>query len=227
MLAIAGVPLVIGRLAASLMGQFDLGLPGFYPARVWGVMTNTLLMAVPLFVLMGVLLERSGLAERMLAVLSRMLGGTPARHHAVGAAVLDADRRLDRDHRRHHRDAGADQPAGDAGRRGAAAAGLGLICASGTLGQIIPPSILLVLLGDQIGNAYLEAQQKAGNFAIQPVSVGDLFAGALIPGLMLVGALRRASSPASCGPRKGGATTARASGAGGARSCPPSCRRSR
>ncbi|WP_295813245.1 TRAP transporter large permease subunit, partial [uncultured Nitratireductor sp.] len=63
----------------------------------------------------------------------------------------------------------------------------GIICASGTLGQIIPPSILLVLLGDQIGNTYLEAQQKAGNFAPDAVSVGDLFAGALLPGLLLVG----------------------------------------
>ena len=76
MLAIAGVPLVTA-VVASLMGQFDLSFLAFYPARVWGVMTNTLLMAVPLFVLMGVLLERSGLAERMLGVLSRMLGGSP------------------------------------------------------------------------------------------------------------------------------------------------------
>jgi TRAP-type mannitol/chloroaromatic compound transport system permease large subunit len=63
----------------------------------------------------------------------------------------------------------------------------GLICASGTLGQIIPPSIVLVLLGDQIGNTYLDAQQRAGNFAPTPVSVADLFAGALVPGVMLVG----------------------------------------
>jgi TRAP-type mannitol/chloroaromatic compound transport system permease large subunit len=185
MLAIAGVPLVTAVIA-SLLGHFDLAFLGFYPARVWGVMTNTLLMAVPLFVLMGVLLERSGLAERMLGVLSRMLGGSPrgitlsvllfstliaASTGIIGATVvmlvlISLPAML------------------EAGVKPRLASGV--ICASGTLGQIIPPSILLVLLGDQIGNTYLEAQQKAGNFAIQPVSVGDLFAGALIPGLILV-----------------------------------------
>ncbi len=185
MLAIAGVPLITAVIA-SLFGQFDLSFLNFYPARVWGVMTNTLLMAVPLFVLMGVLLERSGLAERMLGVLSRMVGGSPrgitlsvllfstliaASTGIIGATVvmlvlISLPAML------------------EAGVRPRLASGV--ICASGTLGQIIPPSILLVLLGDQIGNAYLEAQQKAGNFAIQPVSVGDLFAGAMVPGLILV-----------------------------------------
>ena len=185
MLAIAGVPFITA-VVASLMGHFDLSFLNFYPARVWGVMTNTLLMAVPLFVMMGVLLERSGLAERMLGVLSRLVGGSPrgitlsvllfstliaASTGIIGATVvmlvlISLPAML------------------DAGVRPRLASGV--ICASGTLGQIIPPSILLVLLGDQIGNAYLEAQQKAGNFAIQPVSVGDLFAGALVPGLILV-----------------------------------------
>ncbi len=186
MLAIAGVPLITAVIA-SLFGHFDLSFLNFYPARVWGVMTNTLLMAVPLFVLMGVLLERSGLAERMLGVLSRMVGGSPrgitlsvllfstliaASTGIIGATVvmlvlISLPAML------------------EAGVRPRLASGV--ICASGTLGQIIPPSILLVLLGgDQIGNAYLEAQQKAGNFAIQPVSVGDLFAGAMAPGLILV-----------------------------------------
>ncbi|MDN5787854.1 TRAP transporter large permease subunit, partial [Pseudorhodobacter sp.] len=185
MLAIAGVPLVTALIAAAL-GHFDIGFLSFYPARVWGVMTNTLLMAVPLFVLMGVLLERSGLAERMLAVLSRMLGGSP---RGIALSVLAFSTLI----------------AASTGIIGATVvmlvlislpamleAGIkprlasGIICASGTLGQIIPPSILLVLLGDQIGNAYLEAQQKAGNFAITPVSVGDMFAGAMLPGLVLV-----------------------------------------
>ncbi|WP_274609755.1 TRAP transporter large permease subunit [Rhodobaculum claviforme] len=186
MLAIAGVPLVVAVIAAGF-GAFDLNFLSFFPARVWGVMTNTLLMAVPLFVLMGVLLERAQLAERMLGVLARMLGGSP-RGMALSVLVFSA------------------MIAAATGIIGATvvmlvlvalgpmlAAGVpkarasGLICASGTLGQIIPPSILLVLLGDQIGNTYLEAQQRAGNFAPQPVSVGDLFAGALVPGLLLVG----------------------------------------
>lgn len=186
MLAIAGVPLAVAWVAGQF-GDFNLTLLNVFPARVWGVMTNTLLMAVPLFVLMGVLLERSGLAERMLRVLARLMGGSPrgmmlsvlafstviaASTGIIGATivmlVLIALKPM--------LDAGVD-------RRQAA----GLITASGTLGQIIPPSIVLVLLGDQIGNTYLDAQQRAGNFAPEAVSVADLFAGALVPGLLLVG----------------------------------------
>ncbi len=186
MLAIAGVPMVTAVIAAQL-GYFNLAFLNFFPARVWGVMTNTLLMAVPLFVLMGVLLERSRLAERMLQVLARLMGGSP-RGMALSvlffSAIIAASTGI----------IGATivmlvlialKPMLAAGvpRRQAS----GLICASGTLGQIIPPSIVLVLLGDQIGNTYLEAQQRAGNFAPQPVSVADLFAGALVPGVLLVG----------------------------------------
>lgn len=186
MLAIAGVPLVTAFLAGQF-GLFNLSFLSAFPARVWGVMTNTLLMAVPLFVLMGVLLERSRLAERMLAILARMMGGSPlgmalsvlafsaiiaASTGIIGATVV----MLVLISLRPMLQAGVPAPQAS-----------GLICASGTLGQIIPPSILLVLLGDQIGNTYLDAQQRAGNFAPQPVSVADLFAGAMIPGLMLVG----------------------------------------
>ncbi|WP_367714404.1 TRAP transporter large permease subunit (plasmid) [Nitratireductor sp. GISD-1A_MAKvit] len=186
MLAIAGVPFVVAVIA-SLFGAFDLSFLDFFPGRVWGVMSNTLLMAVPLFILMGVVLERSQLAERMLEVLRDMLGSSP-RGLALSVLLFSA------------------LIAASTGIVGATVVMLGLvslpamlqagvsprvssgiICASGTLGQIIPPSILLVLLGDQIGNTYLEAQQKAGNFAPDAVSVGDLFAGALVPGLLLVG----------------------------------------
>ena len=185
MLAIAGIPLLIAVLA-SFFDAFNLTLLALFPNRVWGVMNNTLLMAVPLFVIMGVLLERARLAENMLGVLARMLGGSP---RGMGLSVLLFSAMI----------AAATgiigatvvmlvlvalKPMMDAGIPGPRASGL--ICAAGTLGQIIPPSILLVLLGDQIGNTYLEAQQRAGNFAPMPVSVGDLFAGALIPGLMLV-----------------------------------------
>lgn len=186
MLAIAGVPLLTAVIGA-MVGAFDLGFLNFFPARVYGAMSNPLLMAVPLFVLMGVLLERSRLAESMLEVLGRMLGGS-TRGMALSVLVFSAI------------------IAASTGIVGATVVMLvlislpamleagvpkrmatGIICASGTLGQIIPPSILLVLLGDQIGNTYLEAQQTAGNFAPDPVSVGDLFAGALLPGLVLVG----------------------------------------
>ena len=184
MLAIAGVPFVMALLG-SLVGVFDLGFLNFFPARVYGIMSNPLLMAVPLFVLMGVLLEKSRVSERMLQVLGQMLGGS-ARGMAVSVLIFSAI------------------IAASTGIVGATVVMLvlmslpamlqagvpkplasGLICAGGTLGQIIPPSILLVLLGDQIGNTYLEAQQRAGNFAPDAVSVGDLFAGALLPGLML------------------------------------------
>lgn len=185
MLAIAGVPLLVA-LAGTMQGHFDPSFLSFFPARVWGILTNTLLMAAPLFVLMGVLLEKSGLAERMLGVLSQLLGGSPrgialsvllfstliaASTGIIGATVVMLVLIS----------LPAMQEAGVPSRLSC-----GVICASGTLGQIIPPSILLVLLGDQIGSTYMEAQQKAGNFAIMPVSVGDLFAGALIPGLVLV-----------------------------------------
>lgn len=185
MLAIAGVPFAVAVLG-SLVGAFDLGFLNFFPARVYGIMSNSLLMAVPPFVLMGVMLEKSRVSERMLQVLGQMLGGS-ARGMAVSVLLFSAI------------------IAASTGIVGATVVMLvlmslpamlqagvpkplaaGLICAGGTLGQIIPPSILLVLLGDQIGNTYLEAQQRAGNFAPDAVSVGDLFAGALLPGLMLV-----------------------------------------
>ena len=186
MLAIAGVPLATALLAGQF-GLFNLSLLNLFPARVWGVMTNTLLMAVPLFVLMGVLLERSGLAERMLRVLARLMGGSPrgmalsvlafstviaASTGIIGATIVMLVLIA----------LGPMLQAGLTGRQAA-----GLITASGTLGQIVPPSIVLVLLGDQIGNTYTEAQQRAGNFAPDVVSVADLFAGALMPGLVLVG----------------------------------------
>ncbi len=185
MLAIAGVPLVTAVIASGF-GVFDLGFLNFFPARVWGIMSNSLLMAVPLFLLMGVLLDKSRLAEAMLGVLARLVGGSA---RGMGLSVLLFSAMI----------AAATgiigatvvmlvlvslKPMLEAGVAPRQASGL--ICASGTLGQIIPPSILLVLLGDQIGHTYLEAQQRAGNFAPQPVSVGDLFAGALLPGLVLV-----------------------------------------
>jgi len=185
MLAIAGVPVLVA-FVASMFGHFDLSFFGAFPQRVFGIMDNSLLIAVPLFVLMGTLLERSRIAERMLITMASFFGGTRS---ALAYSVLIVSTLI----------------AASTGIIGATIVMLGmislpamlragipvrlssgLICASGTLGQIIPPSIVLILLGDQISNAYLEAQRNAGNFAPDPVSVGDLFAGALIPGLLLV-----------------------------------------
>jgi tripartite ATP-independent transporter DctM subunit len=185
LLAIAGAPTLVALIAASA-GQFDLGYFQAVPQRVFGVMTNPLLLAVPLFVLMGLLLEKSQQAEKMLKSLTAALGGNQS---ALALAVVLVSALI----------------AASTGIIGATIVMLGtitlpallkaginkhmssgLICASGTLGQIIPPSIVLILLGDQISNAYFEAQQEAGNFAPDPVTVGDLFAGALLPGLLLV-----------------------------------------
>ncbi|MCK7614734.1 TRAP transporter large permease [Roseibium sediminicola] len=185
LLAIAGAPTLVALAAASL-GAFDLLYFQAVPQRVFGIMSNPLLLAVPLFVFMGLVLEKSSQAERMLKSLSAALGGHQA---ALALSVVLVSALI----------------AASTGIIGATivmlgtitlpallSAGVnkhmssGLICASGTLGQIIPPSIVLILLGDQVSNAYFEAQQEAGNFAPDPVTVGDLFAGALLPGLLLV-----------------------------------------
>jgi len=184
-MVLLGVPLAVA-VVGSLAGAFDIGFLAAFPQRVYGLAGNTLLVAVPLFVLMGLLLERSRTAERMLMVMAQLLGGS---RHGLVLAVLGVSALI----------------AASTGIIGAtivmlglislpamAAAGVpqrlacGLVCASGTLGQIVPPSIVLILLGDQISNTYLEAQHGAGNFAPEPVSVADLFAAALLPGLLLV-----------------------------------------
>jgi tripartite ATP-independent transporter DctM subunit len=149
-------------------------------------MTNDLLIAVPLFVFMGVMLERSKIAEELLDTMGLVLGGVRA---GLGIAVTAVGALL----------------AASTGIVGATVVTMGLlalptmlkrgyaasvacgsICAAGTLGQIIPPSIVLILLGDQISAAYQQAQLAQGNFAPEPVSVADLFVGALLPGLGLV-----------------------------------------
>ena len=185
MLAISGIPILIALCAAGF-GHFDLSFFGAFPQRIFGIMDNTLLIAIPLFIMMGVLLERSNVAEKMLLIMARFFGNSPS---GLAYSVLIVSTLI----------------AASTGIIGATIVMLGLIslpamlksglspklsagliCASGTLGQIIPPSIVLILLGDQISNAYIEAQQNIGNFAPDPVSVGDLFAGAIIPGLLLV-----------------------------------------
>jgi len=154
---------------------------------LYRLMLNPTLIAVPLFVFMGVMLERSKVAEALLDTMGRLFGPLrgglgisvifvgmllAASTGIVGATVvtmglLSLPTMLRRDY----------DPALSSG----------IICASGTLGQIIPPSIVLILLGDQLATEYENAQLAMGNFSPDVVSVGDLFAGALIPGLVLVG----------------------------------------
>ena len=167
-------------------GVFDLRDLGFLPNRVFGIVTNQTLIAVPLFVLMGVTLERTRIAEALLNSLAQLLGGIRG---GLGLAVTVVGMLL----------------AASTGIVGATVVTVGLlalptmlrhgydprlatgaICATGTLGQIIPPSIALVLLGDVLSSAYSQAQLAQGVFSPKTVSVGDLFAGALLPGLALV-----------------------------------------
>ncbi len=177
-------------LAFAFLGSwfdlFDLRLLGGLPSRYFGVMVNEVLVAVPLFVFMGVVLERSKLAEQLLETMGllfgRLRGGLAYSVTIVGMLL-----------------------AASTGIVGAAVVTMGLlslpamlkagydkglacgtICASGTLGQIIPPSIVLVILGDILQGANTQAQLALGNFAPEPVSVVDLFAGAMLPGLVLV-----------------------------------------
>jgi len=185
--ALGGTALAFAAVGSAL-DLFDAAFLEALPNRLYGIMTNETLMAVPLFVFMGVVLERARIAEDLLDTMAesfgRLRGGLgvavtlvgmlmAASTGIVGATVvtmglLSLPTMLKR------------------GYNPALAAGT--ICASGTLGQIIPPSIVLVLLGDVISAAYQQAQMEMGIFAPKTVSVGDLFAGALLPGLVLVGA---------------------------------------
>lgn len=184
---LAGVSALFAAIATAL-GLFD---PTFFlslPARIYPLITREILIAVPLFVFMGVMLEKSRIAEELLQNMGDLFG--PLRG-GLGISVIFVGALL----------------AASTGIVGATVVTMGLlslptmlkrgydiplasasIAASGTLGQIIPPSIVLVILGDQIGNAFQEAQRSYGLETDAVVSVGDLFAGALVPGFILVGA---------------------------------------
>ena len=183
---LAGTGLIFGGIGWAL-GVFNFAFLGAITQRVFGTMTNEVLIAVPLFVFMGMMLLRSRVAEELLDSMGRMFGelrgGLGISVSVVGAlmaastgivgatvvtmGVLALPTMLRR---------GYDP-----------ALACGSICAAGTLGQIIPPSIVLVLLGDVISSAYQQSQLEQGLFAPEAISVGDLFAGALLPGLALVG----------------------------------------
>lgn len=182
---LAGVALWCAGLGI-LLGHFDAQLLFAYPDRVFGVITNTTLIAVPLFIFMGVMLERSKLAEDLLENMAKVCGRLPgglgisvilvgallaASTGIVGATVVTMGLMSLPTMLRH---------------RYSPELATGLICATGTLGQIIPPSIALVLLGDILSSAYQQAQLAKGIFNAAPVSVGDLFVGALLPGMLLV-----------------------------------------
>jgi tripartite ATP-independent transporter DctM subunit len=184
-LTLAGTALIaatIGIATGIFVPEFLLAIP----SRMFGIITNQTLIAVPLFVLMGVILEKSRIAENLLDAMSGVFGRFPG---GLGLAVTLVGMLM----------------AASTGIVGATVVTMGLmslpsmlkakydpalaagaICATGTLGQIIPPSIALVLLGDVLSNAYQQAQLSQGIFNPRTISVGDLFAGAIIPGLILV-----------------------------------------
>ncbi len=183
--SLAGSALIFA-LIGEFSGYFSLSDLGAFPSRIYGIMGNETLIAIPLFIFMGVLLERSGISEQLLETMARQFGRLRG---GLGISVFLVGALL----------------AASTGIVGATVVTMGLISlpamlkyryrptlatgivtAAGTLGQIIPPSIILIILGDQIGSAYQQALLARGEFSGDSVSVGDLFAGALFPGILLV-----------------------------------------
>jgi len=202
---LAGVGLIFAGLGAAL-GVFDFAILSALVGRYFGTMTNETLVAVPLFVFMGVMLERSKIAEALLTTMGELFG---ALRGGLGYSVVIVGALL----------------AASTGIVGATVVTMGLlslpammragydpklaagtICAAGTLGQIIPPSTVLIFVGDILQGANQQAQLELGNLAPEPISVGQLFAGAMLPGLMLVGLylawilFKSIADPRSCPP---------------------------
>ncbi|MEO0653741.1 MAG: TRAP transporter large permease subunit, partial [Pseudomonadota bacterium] len=204
--SIAGVAVAFAYLGWAL-GVMDISLLGAFGQRVFGLLTNQVLIAIPLFVLMGALLEKSRIAEDLLETMGRAFGGLRG---GLGISVIFVGALL----------------AASTGIVGATVVAMGLIalptmlrsgydprvasgivCTAGTLGQIIPPSTLLIILADVMSNAYQQAQYEQGRFAVEALSVGQFFAAALFPSLTLVtlylayvlirAALRPADMPAA------------------------------
>ncbi|MBD8067202.1 TRAP transporter large permease subunit [Devosia sp. PTR5] len=183
--SLAGTALIFG-LVGFWLGVFDPSNLGFLASRYIGTMTNEVLVAVPLFIFMGIILERTGIAERLLLTMGKLFGNLRG---GLGLSVVLVGALL----------------AASTGVVGATVVTMGLIslpamlrakydpklatgviCASGTLGQIIPPSTVLIFMGDMLSGINAQVQMEKGNFAPEPVSVGALFAGAFVPGLVLV-----------------------------------------
>jgi tripartite ATP-independent transporter DctM subunit len=184
-LTLAGMSLIFAALGAAA-GAMDLSLLGALPQRIFGIMNNDVLLAIPLFIFMGVMLERSRIAEELLETLARLFGALPgglgiavtlvgvllaAAKGIVGATTVTMGLIVLPTMLRH----GYDK-----------ALAAGTVAATATLAQIFPPATVLILLGDQLSNSYQAAQLAKGNFAPQTVTVADLFAGAILPGLVLV-----------------------------------------
>lgn len=183
--SLAGTALIFGALG-MLFGVFDPSNFGSLANRYIGTMSNEVLVSVPLFIFMGVMLERTGIAEALLTTMGKLFGNLRG---GLGISVVLVGALL----------------AASTGVVGATVVTMGLIslpamlragydpklasgviCASGTLGQVIPPSTVLIFMGDMLSGINAQVQMEKGNFAPEPVSVGALFAGAFLPGLVLV-----------------------------------------
>jgi TRAP-type mannitol/chloroaromatic compound transport system permease large subunit len=204
--SIAGVAVIFAYLG-WVLGVMDVALLGALAQRAFGLITNTVLIAIPVFVLMGAILEKSKIAEDLLDTMGRSFGQLRG---GLGISVVLVGALL----------------AASTGIVGATVVAMGMIalpsmlragyspsvasgivCTAGTLGQIIPPSTLLIILADVMSNAYQQAQYEQGRFSVDALSVGQFFAAALVPGLMLVtlylayilirGALRPGDMPPS------------------------------
>lgn len=184
--SIAGTAILFAILG-WLLGVMNINLLGAMSQRIFGLLTNNVLIAIPLFVLMGAILEKSRIAEDMLDTMGRSFGQLRG---GLGISVILVGMLL----------------AASTGIVGATVVAMGmialptmlragydprvasgLVCSAGTLGQIIPPSTLLIILSDVVSNAYQQAQYEQGKFTIDTISVGQIFASALLPGLTLVG----------------------------------------
>ena len=190
---LSGIPVAFVLASTSLIfaslgilfGFFDYSFLLAIPNRIYGIMTNQNLLAVPLFIFMGLILEKTKIAENLLTSMNIFYKNTSG-GLAISVVIVGA------------------LMAASTGIVGASVVTLGLlslpvmikngyppsiacgtICASGTLGQIIPPSLVLILLADVLSSAYQQAQLNAGIFAPETVTISDLFAGAIIPGLLL------------------------------------------
>jgi TRAP-type mannitol/chloroaromatic compound transport system permease large subunit len=183
--SIAGVAVIFAYLG-WVLGVMDISLLGALGQRAFGLLSNTVLIAIPVFVLMGAILEKSKIAEELLDTMGRSFGQLRG---GLGISVILVGALL----------------AASTGIVGATVVAMGMIalpsmlragyspsvasgivCTAGTLGQIIPPSTLLIILADVMSNAYQQAQYEQGRFSVEALSVGQFFAAALVPGLVLV-----------------------------------------
>jgi len=183
--SIGGVAILFAYLG-WLLGVMDLSLLGATSQRIFGLLSNSVLIAIPLFVLMGAVLEKSRIAEELLDTMGKLFGQLRG---GLGISVVLVGALL----------------AASTGIVGATVVAMGMIalptmlragydpkvasgivCTAGTLGQIIPPSTLLIILADVMSNAYQQAQYEQGKFAVEALSVGQFFAAAMLPGFLLV-----------------------------------------